>query len=79
MSTMGDFFLELQIQHTSKGTLGCPEKHINELLKWLNILEVKKMLKRGNFIMKYWKMEDQVADIFTKALSKDQVYTVIGT
>ncbi|KAH0657624.1 hypothetical protein KY289_026372 [Solanum tuberosum] len=73
MSTMRDFFLELQIQQTSKGTLGCPEKYINELLKSLNILEVKTMLKKGNVIMKFCKMEDQVAEIFTKALSKDQI------
>jgi len=68
-----------EIKQTYKGTLWCQQKYINELLKWVNILEVKTMLNRGNFIMKFCKMEDQVAGIFTKALRKDQLHTVIGT
>ncbi|KAH0652369.1 hypothetical protein KY289_030047 [Solanum tuberosum] len=67
-----DQLTELQIKQTSKGTLVCQEMYIKELLKRLNILEVKTMLKKGNVIMKFCKMEDQVADIFTKTLSKDQ-------
>ena len=31
------------------------------------------MLKRGNVIMKFWKMDDQVADIFTLGLIKDHL------
>lgn len=64
---MEDFFLKLLIQQSSKSTLGCPEKYINKLL------EVKTMLKRGNVIMKFCKMEDQVANIFTLGLSKEQL------
>ena len=73
-----NFFLELQIQHTLKGTIGCPENHINELFKWHKINEVKTMIKRDNVIMKLCKKKDQVDDIFTESLSTDQLNTLIG-
>ena len=43
------------------------------MLERLNILEVMTMLKRGNVIMEFRKMDDQVADIFTQGLSKDHL------
>lgn len=67
------FFIELQIKKVSKCILVCQEKFIKELHKRFDILEVKTVLKRGNEIMKPCTMEDQVVDIFTKALSKDQL------
>ena len=36
------------------------------------------MIKRDNVIMKLCKKEDQVDDIFTKVISKDQLNTLIG-
>ena len=44
MITMRELFLELQVQQNSKGTVGRQEKYICEMLKWLNILQDKKML-----------------------------------
>ena len=73
-----NLFLELQINKTSKGTFGCQEKYICELLNWLNVLEVKTMRKKGDVILKFCKVEDQVVYIFTKALSKDNLYTRTG-
>ena len=74
-----NFFLELQIQHTLKGTPSCPEKHINEIFKWRNIFEVKTMIKRDSVIMKLCEKDDQVDDIFTEALSTDKSNSLIGS